>query len=64
MNGPLPEGHFMQVEWDKLDNYEITIKVEEQGKRGRWKAIKVWEYKTRNMEFIESMEGKNTKLRD
>ena len=40
MNGPLPEGHFMQVEQGKLDNYEITIKVEEQGKRGRWKAIK------------------------
>ena len=37
---------------------KITIKVEEQGKRGRWKAIKVWEYKTRNMEFIEWMEGK------
>ena len=41
-----------------------TIKVEEQGKRGRWKAIKVWEYKTKNMEFIEWMEGKNKKLRD
>ena len=47
---------------NELDNHEI--KVEEQGKRGRWKAIKVWEYKTRNMEFIEWMEGKNTKLRD
>ena len=38
---------------------KITIKVEEQGKRGRWKAIKVWEYKTRNMEFIKWMVGKN-----
>ena len=44
---------------------KITIKVEEQGgKRSRWKAIKVWEYKTRNMEFKEWMEGKNTKLWD
>ena len=32
---------------------KMTIKVEEQGKRGRWKAIKVCEYKTRNMKFIE-----------
>ena len=32
---------------------KITIKVEEQGKRGRWNAIKVLEYKTRNMEFVE-----------
>ena len=26
---------------------KITIKLEEQGKRGRWKAIKMWECKTR-----------------
>ena len=32
---------------------KMTIKVEEQGKRDRWKAIKVCEYKTRNMKFIE-----------
>ena len=32
---------------------KITIKVEEREKRGRRTAIKVSEYKTRNMEFIE-----------
>ena len=36
---------------------KITIKVEEQGKRGRWKAIKVWEYKTRNMDRIYIVNG-------
>ena len=43
---------------------KITINVEEQGKRGRWKAIKVLEYKTGNVEFIEWIERKNKKLRD
>ena len=32
---------------------KTTIKREEQGKRGRWKAIKMRECKTRNIEFIE-----------
>ena len=43
---------------------KITIKVEERGKRGRWTAIKVSEYKTRNMEFIEWIERNNKKLRE
>ena len=36
---------------------KITIKVEEQGKRGRWKAIKLCEYKTRNMDRIYIVKG-------
>ena len=40
---------------------KITIKVEEQGKRGRWKAIKVWEYENKKHGIYRVNEGKEYK---
>ena len=34
-----------------------AIKVEEQGKRGRWKAIKVWEYRQNKKHGIYTVNG-------
>ena len=40
---------------------KITIKVEEQGKRCRWKAIKVWEYENKKHGIYRVNEGKEYK---
>ena len=40
---------------------KIKIKVEEQGKRGRWKAIKVWEYQNKKHGIYRVNGGKEYK---